>query len=368
MLIRGLLAGCLLATLLLPTPASAADNQEYWSFQEYLATFPKQRHLFELFSKRVRNPAQPLMVPAGNPVKIAMIYPGEQVSDYWHRSQQSFTSRLQEVGVRYTLESHFFRPDTELREQERQIAKALESNPDYLIFTLDAQRHRVLIEKIMVRGRPKLILQNITTPLKRWGTHQPFFYVGFDHGEGTRLLTEAIKETTGGQANYLMLYGTQGYVSMARGDEFIRLTSKLPGFIQRQAFYTDVNREKSTRAVLQAMATNPDINLIYACTTDIAIGAIDALKILGKEGEVVLNGWGGGSAELDALAQGSLDLTVMRMNDDNGVAMAEAIRLDLEGNTGQIPLVYSGDFVVIHKDTPTAELERLKSYAFRYSK
>lgn len=367
MLIRGLLAGCLLAALLVPGPASA-QNQEYWSFQEYLATFPEQQPLFEHFSERVRKPARPLTAPTGKPVQIAIIYPGEQVSDYWYRSQQSFTSRLQEIGVRYTLESHFFRPDTGLREQERQIANALANNPDYLIFTLDAQRHRVLIEKIMARGRPKLILQNITTPLKRWGSHQPFFYVGFDHSEGTRLLTEAIKKTTGGQASYLMLYGTQGYVSMARGDEFIRLTSRQPGFIQRQAFYTDVNREKSTRAVLQAMAIAPDINLIYACTTDIAIGAIDALKILGKEDEVVLNGWGGGSAELDALEQGSLDLTVMRMNDDNGVAMAEAIRLDLEGNRGQIPRVYSGDFVVIRQDTPAAELERLKSYAFRYSK
>ncbi|GAA3550520.1 substrate-binding domain-containing protein [Zobellella aerophila] len=299
---------------------------------------------------------------------IAMIYPGEQISDYWYRSQQSFTARLKEIGVHYALESHFFRPDTALREQERQIAEALKNDPDYLIFTLDAQRHQVLIEKIMARGRPKLILQNITTPLKRWDGRQPFFYVGFDHATGTRLLTEAITEMTGGQADYLMLYGTRGYISQARGDEFIRLTSTLPDFTQRQAFYTDINREHSTRAVLQALTTDPDINLIYACATDIAIGAIDALKILGKEDDIILNGWGGGSAELTALQQGSLDLTVMRMNDDNGVAMAEAIRLDIEGKSDHIPQVYSGDFVIIRQNSPAAELERLQAYAFRYSR
>ena len=367
MFISRLLACWLLTGMLIPLQLSA-ESPEYWSFQEYLQAFPEQQQRFNAFSERVRNPALSREAPGERPVHIAMIYPGEQVSDYWYRSQRSFTARLKEIGIRYALESHFFRPDTALREQERQIANALKSDPDYLIFTLDAQRHQVLIEKIMARGRPKLILQNITTPLKRWGARQPFFYVGFDHATGTRLLTEAIKEATGGQANYLMLYGTRGYISQARGDEFIQLTSNLPDFTQRQAFYTDINREKATRAVLQALTTDPDIDLIYACTTDIAIGAIDALKILGKEDEVIINGWGGGSAELEALQQGALDLTVMRMNDDNGVAMAEAIRLDIEGKRDQIPQVYSGDFVIIHQDTPAAELERLQAYAFRYSK
>lgn len=367
MLVNRFLASWLLTGMLLVAQV-AAESPEYWSFQEYLQAFPEQQQRFNAFSERVRKPAQPRAAPGERPVHIAMIYPGEQVSDYWYRSQRSFTARLKEIGIPYALESHFFRPDTALRDQEQQIAEALKSDPDYLIFTLDAQRHQVLIEKIMARGRPKLILQNITTPLKRWDARQPFFYVGFDHATGTRLLAEALQEMTGGQANYLMLYGSRGYISQARGDEFIRLTSSLPGFVQRQAFYTDINKEKATRAVLQALTADPDINLIYACTTDIAIGAIDALKILGREDDVIVNGWGGGSAELAALQQGRLDLTVMRMNDDNGVAMAEAIRLDTEGKNDQIPQVYSGDFVIIHHHTPAAELERLQAYAFRYSR
>ncbi|GGB48229.1 hypothetical protein GCM10011502_21890 [Oceanisphaera marina] len=220
----------------------------------------------------------------------------------------------------------------------------------------------------MTRGRPKVILMNITTPLKHLGTRQPFFYVGFDHKEGTRLLTRAINKMTGKQVNYLMLYGIRGYVSHARGDEFIRLTAEQPGFAMNQAFYTDINREKARQAVLQTLASKHNINLIYACTTDIALGAMDALKTLNKEEHIILNGWGGGSAELEALANGHLDVTVMRMNDDSGVAMAEAIRLDQTGKAHLIPLVYSGNFAVVDKYTSPQELERLKDYAFRYSK
>ncbi|GHA16674.1 substrate-binding domain-containing protein [Oceanisphaera arctica] len=366
MLIRRLLLGWILSGLTLPVWASD-HTLDHWSFQEYLDAFPHQRNLSDAFSARIRQAAEPWTASTDRPVRIAMLIPDQQVSDYWSRNQKSFTSRLQEIGLPFTLKSYSSHPETTSRVQEQQLLEALNGDPDYLVFTLNSLRHRVLIDKIMARGRPKLILMNVTTPLKHWGKNQPFLYVGFDHAEGTRLLADAISKMTGKQANYLMLYGTRGYVSQARGDEFIRLTSDQPGFTLRQAFYTDVNREKARQAVLQTLATSPDINLIYACTTDIALGAIDALKQLNREDKIILNGWGGGSAELDALAQGSLDLTVMRMNDDNGVAMAEAIRLDQEGKASQIPQVYSGDFAVVDKDTPTAELERLKANAFRYS-
>ncbi|MCO4789370.1 ABC transporter substrate-binding protein, partial [Vibrio cholerae] len=72
-----------------------------------------------------------------------------------------------------------------------------------------------------------------------------------------------------------------------------------------------------------------------------------------------------GSAELEALAKGELDVTVMRMNDDTGVAMAEAIKWDLEGKA--VPLVYSGDFEVVTKQDSAARISELKARAFRYS-
>ena len=58
---------------------------------------------------------------------------------------------------------------------------------------------------------------------------------------------------------------------------------------------------------------------------------------------------------------------IMRINDDNGVAMAEAIKYDLEGKTNQVPTVYSGNFVLIEKGIDLSELRKLRSKAFRYS-
>ena len=358
----------LLCLLLLLPNQTWANNLEYWSLQDYLKLFPAQQPLSQQFANRVRQPAVPLTVPLAATVRIAMLTPDQQVSDYWSRNQQSLGKRLAELGVPFALQSYPSLPATTHREQEQQLADALSSDPDYLIMTLNTQRQAVLIDKLMTRDKPKIILMNITTPLKHLGNKQPFFYVGFDHAAGTRLLNNRIKELTAGQANYLMLYGTRGYISQARGDEFIQLNKKEANFNLVQAFYTDVSQEQAKQAVLKTLAEKPDVNLIYACTTDIALGAAQALKILQKEDKVILNGWGGGSAELAALATGAIDLTVMRMNDDNGVAIAEAIQLDQSGKKHLVPQIYSGDFAVVDQQTSQAELERLKDVAFRYSK
>ncbi|OXS16051.1 sugar ABC transporter substrate-binding protein [Zobellella denitrificans] len=361
------LARRLTLALLFSWPALAGEA-EHWSLQDYLARFPEQQARSEAFSQRIRAPAEPWQGIDNRPVRIAMLSPGGQLSDYWRRNHRSLAARLDEIAIPYRLDSHFVAQHSPIREQERLLADILAQDPDYLVLTLDSRRHRVLIEKLLVRDRPKLILQNITTPLKAWQQRQPLLYVGFDHALGTRQLAASLPALAGAPVHYLMLYGTRGHVSLARGDEFIRLMSGNPDFHLRQQVYTDLEPEKTRAAVLQALSDIPELNLIYASTTDIALASIQALELAGRKADVIVNGWGGGQDELDALRQGRLDLTVMRMNDDSGVAIAEAIRLDREGKTDAIPGVYSGDFAVVTQDTPLAELERLKAYAFRYSR
>lgn len=55
----------------------------------------------------------------------------------------------------------------------------------------------------------------------------------------------------------------------------------------------------------------------------------------------------------------------MRMNDDTGVAMAEAIKMDLEDKP--VPTVYSGDFEIVTSQDSEERIQELKLRAFRYS-
>lgn len=348
--------------------AGSSANEDYFSVSEFHVQHPEQVARSEQFTDIVQDIGHPIKSGVQKrPARIAFIYPGEQISDYWRRSIVSFKSRMDEIAMRYEVFEHFSKPAVEIRLQEQQMRAALMQDPDYLVFTLDAKKHQRVIERILTKGRPKLILQNITTPLRSWENKQPFLYDGFDHATGAVMLARHYLKHTRGNGGYAMLYYAQGYVSYMRGDTFIDYMRKHSKLTLVSSYYTDGNREKSKQATLDIIKEYPGLKFLYACSTDAAIGAIDALRQTGRLGQIMVNGWGGGSTELKAILAGEMDVTVMRMNDDNGVAMAEAIRLDLEGRHDQIPTVYSGDFALVEKGISEDELRRLKTRAFRYS-
>jgi autoinducer 2-binding protein LuxP len=53
------------------------------------------------------------------------------------------------------------------------------------------------------------------------------------------------------------------------------------------------------------------------------------------------------------------------MNDDNAIAIAEAIKRDLEGKPQ--PLIYSSDFVVLDDSMSVEEIQAYEALARRYS-
>lgn len=342
--------------------------RDYWTVDQYLTDFPDQQKLSQHFSSIVRQDGIQLdPVFKTKKAKILVVYPGLQASDYWRRSIAAFEARMTELSIDYELTSHFTKAGTEVQKQAKQIRQALKSDTDYFIFTLDALRHKGMIEKVMNQGTTRIFLQNITTPIRAFKSSQPFLYVGFDHSIGTKLLVDRYLQITQGKANYAIFYGTRGYVSAIRGGTFLDAMATHPDMDLKASYYVNFDRKKSYEAAIQVLKDHPDLDFIYSCSTDIALGVIDAVKELDLEDKVTTNGWGGGSAELEAISEGSLEFTVMRINDDNGVAMAEAIRLDLQDQAAQVPTIYSGDFELVDQHTSLEQLQDLKNRAFRYS-
>lgn len=333
----------------------------FWTIDEYVQHHPIQKSLMQQFEKVVQAQSVPI-TQTQKKIKISILYPGNQMTDYWQRSQKSFEERMKELNIEYEINAVFV-DENDVKMLQNKLKEILSHNSDYLFFTLNIDGHKKLISQLISQQKPKLILQNITTPLKEWGENQPFMYVGFDHIEGTKLLAGYFQTKFPQGSKYLMLYHNQGYVSQMRGDSFINMLNsshKLDG-----SFYTYVNKEIAKTTVLEYKNIH-DIDFIYNCSTDIAIGASEALDALKLQNKIIINGWGGGSGELDLLENKKLDVTVMRMNDDNGVAMAEAIKLDLLHQ--KVPLIYSGKFEIVDTSTSKEHIEELKKRAFRYSK
>lgn len=360
-------AGLVLALWIAIVPGDAARaSNDFIRVDDYIARHPEQQALMADFASRVRGPAIPLTSIPRRKLRIAVIYPALQVSDYWQRSLDSMEARLHQLRIPYQLKVYMSRPSVDVDLQARQLTTALQWRPDYLVFTLDAVSHMRMIERVLALGSPRLILQNITTPLADWEDDPPFLYVGFDHVEGTRMIAEWMLERAGYQGKYMTLHFSSGYVSRMRGGTFSAMAARHPALEKVDTYYTDGDPERAYLATLQTLEEHPDLKMIFAGSTDVAMGALRALRETGRM-DVLLNGWGGGATELEALEDGGLDVTAMRINDDNGVAMAEAMRMVLFGQQARVPEIFSGEIALVTRDTPPDELAALRQRAFRLS-
>lgn len=335
----------------------------YWEYQDYLSKFPEQKALTDKMVEAVQNHPVPLRKIQDEPITISVVYPGQQISDYWVRNIEAFEKRLDRLRINYQINQVFTRVNADITQQSISLQEAIENKTDYLIFTLDTTRHRKFIEHVLTSTDTKLILQNITTPVRAWADRQPFMYVGFDHATGSLKLAEYFKSNSKSDSQYSVLYRSEGYISDARGDTFIHEVNTDTNFALKSSFYTKSDKESAYQAAKISIEKDKDLDFIYACATDVALGAADAIRESGRD--ILLNGWGGGSAELEAIEKGDLDVTVMRMNDDTGIAMAEAIKWDLAGL--EVPTVYSGDFELVTKEDSPERISELKQRAFRYS-
>lgn len=223
------LAGMWLSCVCL-APKAAEELDAYWRLDQYLAAHPEQAQDTETLKRLVRNAPQPAHLQQDQPVRIALISPGGQASDYWRRNRLALERRLTMLGLNYQLQAYDQAPEQDERQQTRQLVDALAADPDYLIYTLDTQAQRKYIARLLNRPRPKLILQNITTPLKDWETRPPLLYVGFDHQRGSRLLADYFRRQAANRAHfdYAMLYRHPGYVSTSRGETFINQMQMQP--------------------------------------------------------------------------------------------------------------------------------------------
>ncbi|WP_321530793.1 substrate-binding domain-containing protein [uncultured Desulfuromonas sp.] len=299
------------------------------------------------------------------PVKIITIYPDQQASDYWRRNLVSMTARLKELNIRYKW-THFSSQPRQTRLQEHQLAEALKLKPDFLVINIDSPRIRKLLGRVLYRGTPKIIVANQTIPNSQWQDYPPLLYTGFDHEEGSRLLATHLFDTYGNDARYAIICGTRGQVSKLRTQGFLQVAKDRHASLPVVEFFTDQTPNRIYQAASDIINSDNQVDFIFCTTTDIALNTSRALKDLGRKKAISINGWGGGDKELEALQQGDLALTVMRMNDDSGVSIAEAIKFVLEDRQQQIPQLFCGNMKLLSAAN-LCQIEDLKKQAFRYS-
>ena len=371
---RHLTATTLVATIAVAGAAWAADelplkelpgieDRDYWIPGEVNA-----EGKLEALQEVVGSAAVPFSGSQDAPVQIALIYPSADVSDFWARNYLAMTKRLDELGIQYET--------TEFA--SRQIEHSLQSTYasqveqdadlyDYVIFgpsELATQADN--ISKLAGNDGFTTYVWAFHTPLK-YLENQPDAWFDFSSAAGALTMCDYMLSRLGNDVTMAMNRGIPGITDNQRSGDFKACVEEKGNWTTVYEHYGEYQREggfEGTSLILQAY---PEATIIHNANTAMAMGSVEAQVAMGKEKEIFSTGWGGTGLELDAIRAGTLDATPMRMGDDVGAATAEAIKADMEGRAGDLPLVFLGRITVAHDQMGAGELDALQEEAFRFS-
>ncbi len=364
-----------LLTIMLVAGMVATTHAEEGAFWEHYDVPGFDQTMFDAFRDTVSAAAVPLSVEVSEPISIALVFPSLDLSDAWARGHAGLVGRLDELDVPYRLDTFGTSHDDhslQLAHLETTMARGY----DYVIVGPTELLVQISMLEEMIEAGMGVIVWNYTTPLQEWGEArypvggQPLAYVGFSHAEGGHILgeyfVERLQREVDGTPKVAHLRGIPGITDDQRSGVPMQ-HFRDAGFDIVHETYANWARDQGYAATLNIVGAYPDVDHIHIVSTAMAIGAVEALDEVGRAGEILLNGWGGGSEEQLHLLEGNLHATVMRMQDDWGVALAEIIKYDLEGRIDEVPLAVSGGMQLVDDTASQADIDAILEYAFRYS-
>jgi autoinducer 2-binding periplasmic protein LuxP len=332
---------------------------------------------YEAFREVVRQPAVPLAADVSREeITIALVFPSLDLSDAWARGHAGLVGRLDELDIPYRLDT-FGSDHADHALQLAHLETVHARGYDYVIVgPTEILVQMSMLEELIAAPGIELIVWNYTTPLMEWGSErapaggQPLAYVGFSHAEGAHVLgqyfVERLEREVVGTPKVAHIRGIPG-ITDAQRSGVAKQYFVDAGYEIVHETYANWARDLGYSATLDIVGAYPDVDHIHIVSTAMAVGAVEALDEMGRAGEILINGWGGGAEEQIHLLEGNLHATVMRMQDDWGVALAEIIKFHLEGRTDEVPLAISGEMQLVDDTFTQADIDAILEYAFRYS-
>lgn len=322
----------------------------------------------DAFQKIVTAPASPIATVNDKVINIALIYPGEDVSDFWIRNSTAFTERLKELGVTYTTEI-FSSRQIEHALQTLYVDKVLQQSDyfDYVIFgpsELDTQSHN--IQKLSASEDFKTFIWAFHTPMKDW-KNQPRAWFDFSSSVGAQQICEFLLDKFGNNVSYFMNRGIPGITDDQRSGEFKSCVTN-GGWTVLYEHFGQYQQYGGYDGAQVAMQHFQSAKVIHNANTAMTVGVTEALKENQQLDNFFVTGWGGTQKELNMIRNKELNATPMRMSDDVGVASAEAIKLILDDREDEVPYIYLGRITIANDDMTDEELDQLEQEAFRYSR
>lgn len=154
-------------------------------------------------------------------------------------------------------------------------------------------------------------------------------FVGGRQIEIGQKAAQYIAEKLDGKGKVAIIEGVSGtFTSIQRVNGFNEEIAKYPDIEVVASVPADYEMEKGMNVASDILTQNPDIDALFCCNDNMALGAVEALRAVDKIGEVIVTGADGTGDAYKSIHAGELTATVDQFPDVNGKASIDvALRL-----------------------------------------
>lgn len=167
-------------------------------------------------------------------------------------------------------------------------------------------------------------------------------FVGLENYTQGYNVAKELCEGLGGKGKMFIIEGTAGaQTSIDRVAGATAAINEYPDIqivAQQSASY---KRAAAMDVVQNLLQTNPDVNAIYCCNDEMALGTVEAVDAAGKTGQILIGGADGNADALQAIIDGKMHTTAeANAHDQAYYSVVAAIGL-LKGETAEDKLIES---------------------------
>jgi len=261
---------------------------------------------------------------------------------FQHQFWQAVKAGSEQAAVDYNVDITFEGPasESEVDKQIEMLEAALAKNPAAICFAaLDTQAANPLLEDADSRGIPIVGFDSGVD------SDIPVATAATDNIAAAALAADKMAELIGGSGKIAVLVHDQtSRTGIDRRDGFVnRVAEAYPDIEIVNVDYGAGDHLRSTDLAKAVIQANPDLKGYFGANEGSAIGVLNAVSELGKEGEIVVIGYDSGSQQKEAVRSGVMAGAITQNPIGIGYKCVEAAVKAINGEAVE-PVIDTGFF------------------------
>lgn len=212
-----------------------------------------------------------------------------------------------EYGVKITVQAPVSGAGGSNEEQAQLVEQAIASQADCVVIVpVDSEGIVPAIKKLNEAGIPVV---NVNTRIA--GDEAKYeSFVAIENYQVGYQMAKALCEAMEGKGKMFVIEGTTGaQTSIDRTKGALDAIGEYPDIVVAAQQSATYNRAEAMNVVQNLLQQTPDVNAIFCCNDEMALGSAEAVNAANKTGEILISGVDGNADTLVAISEGSIYAT-----------------------------------------------------------